>query len=114
MLEVRLRPGVPGCITIPLAIMTLGLVPLLMRMGERHFIARMDEEGFETRGGTRIAWSEVERVQRMVGKVQGMKMSDELVLYTGKGRASLPTWRAENAEEALAWLQRHLPADRQP
>ena len=114
MIEVRLRPGVPGCITIPLAIMTLGLVPLLMRRGERHFIARMDAEGFETRGGTRIAWNEVERVQRTVGKVQGMKMSDELVLHTGKGRASLPTWRAENAEEALAYLQHHLPGDKLP
>lgn len=110
MVEVRLRPGVPGCITVPLAIMTLGLVPMLMRKGERHFLARMDEEGFETRGGTRIAWSEVERVQRTVGKVQGMKMSDELVLYTRKGRASLPTWRTENADEVLAYFQAHAPA----
>ena len=111
MVEVRLRPGVPGCVTIPLAIMTLGLVPLLMRMGERHFIARMDEEGFETRGGTRIAWNEVERIQRTVGKVQGMRMSDELVLHTRKGRASLPTWRTENADEALAYFQAHAPAE---
>jgi len=111
MVEVRLRPGVPGCITISLAIMSLGLVPLLMRKGERHFIAQMDEEGFETRGGTRIAWSEVERVQRTVGKVQGMKMSDELVLYTGKGRVSLPTWRTENADEALTFFQAHAPGE---
>jgi hypothetical protein len=114
MVEVRLRPGVPGCVTVPLAIMTLGLVPLLMRKGERHFIARMDEEGFETRGGTRIAWSEVERVQRTVGKVQGMKMSDELVLHTRKGRASLPTWRTVNADEALAYFQSHAPGETNP
>ena len=114
MVEVRLRPGVPGCITISLAIMSLGLVPLLMRKGERHFIAQMDEEGFETRGGTRIAWSEVERVQRTVGKVQGMKISDELVLYTGKGRVSLPIWRTENVDEALAYFKAHAPRETNP
>jgi hypothetical protein len=71
----------------------------------------MDEEGFETRGGTRIAWSEVERVQRTVGKVQGMKMSDEFVLHTRKGRASLPTWRTQNADEVLAYFRDHAPAE---
>jgi hypothetical protein len=109
MVEVELRPGVHGCVTLPLAIMTLGLVPLLMRMGEKHFIARMDEQGFETRGGLRVAWSEIERVQRTVGKVQGMKMSDELVVFTSKGRVSLPVWRTENAGEALAWFTSHAP-----
>ena len=110
MVEVKLRPGVHGCITLPLAIMTLGLVPLLMRKGEQHFIARMDEQGFETRGGLRVAWGEIERVQRTVGKVQGVKMSDELLVFTPKGRASLPLWRTENAEEALAWFASRAPA----
>lgn len=110
MVEVRLRPGVHGCITVPLAVMSLGLVPLLMRQGERHFIARMDENGFETRGGARVAWTEIERVQRTVGKVQGMKMSDELLIFSPKGRASLPVWRTENAEEALAFFSSHAPS----
>ena len=110
MVEVKLRPGVHGCITWPLAIATLGVVPLLMRMGEKHFIARMDDDGFETRGGMRVAWNEVERVQRLVGKVQGMKMSDELLVFTARGRASLPTWRIENGDEALAFFTRHAPA----
>ena len=110
MVEVKLRPGVHGCITLPLAILSLGLIPLVMRMGEKHFIARMDDVGFETRGGMRVAWSEVERVQRTVGKVQGMKMSDELVVYTTKGRASLPTWRIDNNDEAIAFFTRHAPA----
>jgi hypothetical protein len=109
MVEVQLRPGVHGCVTLPLAVMSLGLVPLLMRLGERHFIARMDESGLETRGGTRIAWNEIERVQRTVGKVQGMKMSDELLVFSPKGRASLPVWRTENAEEALAFFLGHAP-----
>ena len=109
MIEVKLRPGVHGCVLWPLAILSLGLVPLLMRQGERHFIARMDEQGFETRGGLRVAWNEIERVERTVGKVQGMKMSDELLVFSPRGRASLPTWRTENAEEALVFFTAHAP-----
>ena len=109
-MEVRLKPGVPGCVTVPLAVMTLGLVPLLMRQGERHFISRMDEEGFETRGGTRVLWSEVTRIQRVLGTMKGVKLSDEVQLHSRHGKASLPTWRAENGEEALAFLLARIPA----
>ena len=110
MVEVQLRPGVHGCIFWPLAILSFGLVPLAMRLGERHFIARMDEQGFETRGGARFAWSDVQRVQRTVGKVQGVQMSDELIVFTGKGRASLPSWRISNGEESLAYFLAHAPS----
>jgi hypothetical protein len=37
VIEVQLRPGVSGCVTVPLGCLTLGLVPLLMRQGEKHF-----------------------------------------------------------------------------
>lgn len=113
MMEVRLRPGVPGCITMALTAMTLGLLPILMRMGERHFVARMDNAGFESRAGARVAWADVQRVQRMVGRVQGLKMSDEFLLFTSQGRFSLPFWRIENAEEVMAFaatrLRHHHP-----
>ena len=108
-MEVRLRPGVPGCITIPLAILTFGLLPLAMRMAEKHFIARVDATGFESRGGTRVAWTEVQRVERFVGKVQGLKMSDEFLFYTPKGRFSLPFWRMENPQEVMAFIEAHVP-----
>lgn len=109
MIEVRLRPGVPGCISVPLTILTLGLLPVLVRMGERHFIARVDGEGFESRGGVRVAWSEIQRVERAVGKVQGMKMSDEYLFYTARGRFSLPVWRAQYAQEVMAFIDAHAP-----
>lgn len=109
MIEVKLRPGVHGCIYWPLAVISLGVIPLAMKAGEKHFIARMDEDGLTTRGGKRIAWDEIERVQRTVGTVKGVRMSDELVVHTAKGRVSLPTWRAENAEEALVYFGAHSP-----
>ncbi|WP_114952602.1 hypothetical protein [Sphingosinicella terrae] len=109
MLEVKLRPGVHGCIYWPLAVISLGLIPLAMKSAEKHFIARMDEEGLWTRGGRRIAWGEIERLERTVGKVQGIKMSDEVLVFTRQGRVSLPMWRMENMEEALVYFGAHSP-----
>ena len=37
-------------------------------------------------------------------------MSDEILVFSAKGRASLPAWRIENAEEALAYFAGHAPA----
>jgi hypothetical protein len=112
MIEVRLRPGVPGCVTVPLAIMTLGLVPLADAQG-----ANVISSLGWTSKGSRPAAARTSPGARSSAssarwaKVQGMKMSDELVLYTRKGRVSLPTWRTENADEALAFFQAHAPGE---
>ena len=110
-MEVDLQPPMNGCLIALVTVLTFGLYPLLRNMGEKHFIRRMDEAGFETGGGVRVAWDEVRRVERTVGKVQGVALSDELVLHTDKGRASLPSWRAANAGQAEKFLLRHV-ADR--
>ena len=112
MVDVQLRPGVSGCITVPLGCMTLGLFPLLRKMGERHFIRRMDEDGVETRGGTRIRWDEFRHVQRVasrMGSGSGGSLSDEYLLDSPRGRVSLPLWRTVNGEEARDYLFAHLP-----
>src|SRR4051812_12816844 len=96
VIEVQLRPGVHGCVTVPLGCMSLGLVPLLMRYGEGHFIRRMDEAGVETRNGKRYAWSEfgrIERVRSRMGSGSSGSLSDEYLLYATGGRVSLPIWR---------------------
>jgi hypothetical protein len=113
VIEVQLRPGVHGCITVPLGCLTLGLVPLLMRQGEGHFIRRMDEDGVETRKGKRIAWGEfgrAERVRSRMGSSSSGSLSDEILLYAPQGRVSLPLWRTVNAQEALEYAVAHLPA----
>lgn len=108
-MEVKLRPPFHGCLIALLSLMTLGLFPLLRRMGERHFIKSMSEDGIVTRGGRRIAWADITHVRRTIGTVQGVAMSDEFKLRSRKGSASLPTWRAANAEEAQAYFLAHLP-----
>ena len=109
-MEVSLRPPLHGCLIALLGLMTLGLYPLLRRMMERRFIRRMDDAGIETRGGKRIPWPEVTAIRRVKGVVNGVVMSDELLLETRRGRVSLALWRAGNADEALDYLLRRLPA----
>ena len=110
MIEVSLKRQPAGCIYWPLTVMTLGVFPLLVAMGERHFIRRMDETGLVTRGGRLIAWNEVTSIVQWKGKVEGVELSNEYILKSPKGRASLPTWRTENGAAAKAFLFQHLPS----
>ena len=106
-MEVEIRPAMNGCLSAMMAVMTLGLTLILTRLLERNFIRRMNETGFETRGGMRIAWSDIVHVRRVTGRVKGVQLSDELVIDTTKGRVSFPYWRIVNADEAFAYFTRH-------
>ena len=108
-MEVRLRRHPGGCIFWPLTIMTFGLFPLLKNWGERHFIQQMDDTGVVTRGGRKIAWNEFTSIVRWQNKMSGAVMSDEYILKSPKGKVSLPTWRALNAQEAREYLFQRVP-----
>jgi hypothetical protein len=113
VIEVQLRPGVPGCVSIPLGCLTLGLMPFLVRRGEGHFVRRMDDAGIETRSGKRFAWSEFTRIRRVttkMGSSSGGTMSDEYQMYASRGLVSLPLWRTVNAQECLDYALARLPA----
>lgn len=109
MVEVQLRPAVAGCVRYPVGCVTIGIYPLVTLLVERNFIRRMDEDGVETRGGKRIAWHEFTSVRHVIGKMKGGTLSDEYLLESPKGRASLPLWRAANASEALDYALAHVP-----
>jgi hypothetical protein len=107
--DIVLRPAPLGCLRLGLGIMSLGLIPLLLRQREGHFIGRMDEAGFLTRGGKRIAWTEVTGARRVQGTLNGAVMSDEVLISTKRGEVSLPVWRAENPAAVVDYAMRHLP-----
>lgn len=113
-MEVELRPAVNGCLMAIFALMTLGLVPVLMRMGERHFIRRMDDTGFQTRGGKRIAWSQVTDIKRVIGTMGDAQLSNEFIVRSSKGKASLMLSRCKNAEVAQAFLLARIPPATKP
>ena len=108
-MEVTIRPPLGGCMMVFAAVMSLGLYPLLRPRMERHFIARMDDTGFETRAGKRFAWQDVELIRHVVNEVKGARVSDEYLVWTSKGRSSLPVWRATHPNEALDYLIQRAP-----
>ena len=110
-MEVTLRPPMRGRAMVLVDVITLGTYPLTRRLLERHFIARMDDAGFETRGGKHVAWSEVSRIKHVVGEPHGANPSDEYVVWSTKARSSLPVWRAANGTEALDYLIQRAPQD---
>jgi hypothetical protein len=101
---------------MPLGCLTLGLVPLLMRRNQGHFVRRMDEQGVETRSGKRIAWSEFTKITRVRGG-SGMPgqgkptvvYSDEYLMESPRGRVSVPLWRTVNFEEVRQFTLSHVP-----
>ena len=108
-MEVTLRPAPLGCLRLGLGIISLGLIPLLLRRRELHFIWRMDDAGFETRGGKRIAWTEVTDARQVQGTMNGAVLSDELLISTRQGTVSLPLWRAEQPAAVREYASRRLP-----
>jgi len=117
VIEVQLRRGVPGCVWYPVGCLTIGLAPLLARLGERQFVRRMDEHGVETRGGKRIAWNEITNITLARGKVGGPSvyggggstLSYEYILTSPQGKASVPLWRTVNQAEVRAFTLARVP-----
>jgi hypothetical protein len=110
-MEVTLRPPFGGCLMLLLGVLTLGAYPLIRRLGERHFIARMDDQGFETRGGTRVGWGDITHVEHVVGEMYGARLSDEYVVRSPQGRSSLAVWRATDGIAALDYLVARVPQE---
>ena len=107
--EVDLRPPFHGCLIAFATVFSLGLYPVLRKQAEGRFIRRMDDQGLETRSGQRVAWAELTSVRRVAATMHGARLSDECLLESKRGRVSLPLWRIDGPDEALAYLSRRLP-----
>jgi hypothetical protein len=114
-MEVKLRRALPGCLGIPLSIMTLGIFPLMLRNIERnYFPATVDDEGVVTRGGKRILWSEFTKVRKVMVK---NGMSQYLLEYhfdSPKGRVAFHLGRIENIEQVLQFVWIRIPIQMRP
>jgi hypothetical protein len=95
---------------VPLQIVTLGLLTLLLRTGERHFPRRMDEDGVETRGGKRIRWAEITRAHpvRYISIGLGV-LAEEILFDAPTGRFSLHSRRILNYKEVAQYAWQRVP-----
>jgi hypothetical protein len=117
MIEVQMRRGVAGCIWYPLGCLTLGLVPLIARWGQRGFARRMNEQGIETRGGKWVPWAQITGIRRAQTRVGGPSVYGGggrtayygYVLTSPQGNVEIPLSHAANEEEVRAFTLAHLP-----
>lgn len=109
-MDVPLHRATSGCLWWPAVIASFGLVLLITKMVERSFVARMDDDGFTTRGGKRIAWREVTSVRRVQTLLNGRLASDALRLTSARGSVSLPLSRTDNPAAVYDYAISRLPA----
>jgi hypothetical protein len=114
-MEVKLRPALPGCLGIPLGIMTLGIVPLMIANNDRNlFPASVDDQAVVTRAGKRILWTEFTKVRKVVIKNGMSRYTLEYHFDSPKGRVAFHMRRIENIEQVLAFVWTRIPAQMRP
>ena len=109
-MDVPLRRTVNGCVWWPSVIASFGLAYVLTKRAERSYIARMDDNGFTTRGGKQVAWQEVTGVRREKTTLNGQLANDNLRLETARGTVFLPLFRTDNPVAVYDYAVRRLPA----
>ena len=113
-MEVKLRPVPWDWVRVLVAIATLGLFPLARRFGRRRMIWRMEDRGFQTRGGTLIAWTQVTKLRRIKADLGAVSLLDEFRLSTKRGRAYVSLRRAQEPDAVCKYLLLHLPPGVEP
>ena len=109
-MDVKIRP-LSGCLTIFLAVVTLGVAPLMQWINERGWPKQVDEQGLLTRGGKRIAWGEFTRVVKVHTQVtRGSSAGVEhFELFYPKGKVVVAVYRLENGDNVFNYIWQRLP-----
>jgi hypothetical protein len=109
-MEIKIKP-LGGCVSIILAILTLGIAPLAIWISERGWPKLVDEQGLVTRGGKRIAWAEFTRASRVLTQVtRGSSSTVEYYeLFSPRGKVVVVAYRLENGQQVFDYIWQHLP-----
>jgi hypothetical protein len=110
-MEVKNRSTLPGCLYWLCTLWTLGLFPLILKWGEGHLAKYVDDDGVTVRSGKRYKWSEFTGVKRVQVRVEGIEASDEILLYSPRGKVSFHYRRMLEAQKVVDYALRHLPPD---
>jgi hypothetical protein len=93
------------------AVATVGVYPLIRMRVERRYVHEMDDAGFVTRAGTRVAWSAITRVRHISREMDGRVMSEEYEIRSPQGRSCLPISRIGNVREVLDYFIQRVPPE---
>lgn len=108
-MEVRVLP-MSGCMMLFLGVFTLGIAPITIKLKERNWPKRVDEQGLLTRGGKFIAWNEFSKVEKVITKLEGSGITTERYdLYSPKGTVSIVAYRLVDGDKILQYVWERLP-----
>lgn len=106
-MDVRIRPlGNLGCVG---GVLSLGLLPLILRSHEKQFPASLTDDGMRLRNGVHIPWSSITRFRARDVLLNGRKQHTLYELWHPGGRVHFPSHRIEDADRVVDYMVRHLP-----
>lgn len=108
-MEVHVLP-LSGCTMFLLGVFTLGIAPIAIKLKERNWPKRVDEQGLLTRGGKFIAWNEFTRIEKVITRIQGSSVTTERYdLHSPKGKVSIVVHRLVDGDKVLQYVWERLP-----
>ncbi|MBI4762801.1 MAG: hypothetical protein ACOYYF_15390 [Chloroflexota bacterium] len=107
-MEVRVLP-MSGCMMLFLGVFTLGIAPVAMKLKERNWPQRVDEQGLLTRGGKAIAWNEFTGIEKVITRLQGGVTTERYDLHSPKGTVSIVVHRLVDGNKVLQYVWERLP-----
>ena len=109
-MEVQITRRPNGCIFFFLGLLTLGLVPLLLRGREAVFVVRMDDNGVTTKGGKIIPWSDFKKAAYSKYRIRnGGTILEEYNFKTSKGSVNFFSNRMKNFDQAIDYVWTKIP-----
>lgn len=109
-MEVQIIP-ISGCMMFFLGVLTLGIAPLSIKLKERNWPKRLDEQGVLTRSGKFIAWDEFTKIEKVITRIQGsgVTTTERYDVHSPKGVVSIVPHRLVNGEKVLQYVLERLP-----
>ena len=108
MLEVRTRDR-KGCLWLTGNVLSLGVLPLVMRANERQLPAQLTDTEMVLRNGKRIPWGDFTRAESLKVYLGSAYVGTRWVLKHRGGKVMLGTERLEDSDRVMEFILRHLP-----
>lgn len=108
-MDVQIKP-MSKLVMFILGVFTLGTAPLAIKMTERKWPKRLDEDGLVTRAGKRIRWDEFTKTVKVVTR-SGPVITERYDLHSSNGQVQFVAHRLENSEAVFQYIWDHLPVE---
>ncbi len=106
-MDVRLKSL--GCMGQIGAVLSLGLLPLLLRSQQTQYPATLSADSMILRNGTKIPWHAFTRFKATDVHVNGVYMNTLYELWHTDGRVHFSSHQVQDADAVVKFIVTHLP-----